>query len=368
MGFFEVVGRKLRAPVRPSSIGHLRDGGPAPYPCAWLERIVRAPPSGRGHVGDFQTLEQRLELLVPALADHVVFDVLVPLEQTLLLLNRRGFSSVLICGDCGAAIRCPSCSVSLTFHKAEQTLKCHYCGYLLPPPATCPTCSGTGLKPLGSGTQKIEEELRMLVPDARIGRMDSDAVRGRDAYEKILQQVDRREVDILRGTIDASRTVEQMHWGGGTPTFLTPEMIRQYFHALRDPFPFEKDAEISIEVDPRECSDEHLHALRELGFNRISMGVQDLNPVVQKAIHRVQPQELTAHVIGLSRRLGLETDLTLTYNMAEGLSFILGYDRFSTGAFFRGASGSDRDINYGYLMVQFDISKSKPRSKVREVK
>ena len=71
---------------------------------------------------------------------------------------------------------------------------------------------------------------------------------------------------------------------------------------------------------------------------------------------------------GLSRRLGLETDLTLTYNMAEGLSFILGYDRFSTGAFFRGASGSDRDINYGYLMVQFDISKSKPRSKVREVK
>ncbi|HEX9113682.1 MAG TPA: primosomal protein N', partial [Nitrospirota bacterium] len=121
-------------------------------------------------------------------------------EQTLLLLNRRGFSSVLICGDCGAAVKCPHCSVSLTFHKAEQTLKCHYCGFLLPPPATCPTCSGAGLKPLGSGTQKIEEELQALVPAARIGRMDSDAVRGRDAYEKILGQVDRREVDILLGT------------------------------------------------------------------------------------------------------------------------------------------------------------------------
>lgn len=121
-------------------------------------------------------------------------------EQTLLLLNRRGFSSVLICGECGAAVKCPHCSVSLTFHKAEQTLKCHYCGYLLPPPATCPICSGAGLKPLGSGTQKIEEELQTLVPGARIGRMDSDAVRGRDAYEKILSRVDRREVDILLGT------------------------------------------------------------------------------------------------------------------------------------------------------------------------
>jgi primosomal protein N' (replication factor Y) (superfamily II helicase) len=121
-------------------------------------------------------------------------------EQTLLLLNRRGFSSVLICGGCGAAVKCPSCSVSLTFHKSEGKLKCHYCGYLAPPPATCPVCAGIGLKLLGSGTQKVEEELQTLFPDARIKRMDSDSVKGRDAYEKLLGQVDRLEVDILLGT------------------------------------------------------------------------------------------------------------------------------------------------------------------------
>jgi primosomal protein N' (replication factor Y) len=121
-------------------------------------------------------------------------------EQTLLMLNRRGFSSVLVCGDCGAAVKCPSCSVSLTFHKAEQKLKCHYCGFFMTPPSVCPLCSGIGLKPLGYGTQKIEEELQTLFPGARMKRMDSDSVKGRDAYEKLLHQVDRREVDILLGT------------------------------------------------------------------------------------------------------------------------------------------------------------------------
>jgi primosomal protein N' (replication factor Y) len=121
-------------------------------------------------------------------------------EQSLLLLNRRGFSSVLICGDCGSAVKCPSCSVSLTFHKAERKLKCHYCGFFTPPPDKCPACSGLAMKLLGSGTQKIEEELRALFPSARILRMDSDAVKGRQAYETLLRKVDRREVDILLGT------------------------------------------------------------------------------------------------------------------------------------------------------------------------
>ena len=121
-------------------------------------------------------------------------------EQTLLLLNRRGFSSVLICRECGAAIKCPSCSVSLTYHKAEQKLKCHYCGFLTTPPDKCPACGGIELSLIGSGTQKIEEELQALFPAARLRRMDSDAVKGRDAYDKLLQEVDRLEVDILLGT------------------------------------------------------------------------------------------------------------------------------------------------------------------------
>jgi primosomal protein N' (replication factor Y) len=121
-------------------------------------------------------------------------------EQVLLLLNRRGFSSVLICRECGTAIKCPSCSVSLAYHKAEQKLKCHYCGYLIRPPAKCPGCTGIELKLLGSGTQKIEEELQPLFPAARIRRMDSDSVKGRHAYDDLLRSVDRREVDILLGT------------------------------------------------------------------------------------------------------------------------------------------------------------------------
>lgn len=121
-------------------------------------------------------------------------------EQILLLLNRRGFSSVLICRDCGAAIKCPSCSVSLTFHKSDGKLKCHYCGFFTRPPDKCPACLSIELKPLGTGTQKVEEELTAFFPDAHMKRMDSDTVKGRDAYDKLLQQVDRREIDILLGT------------------------------------------------------------------------------------------------------------------------------------------------------------------------
>jgi primosomal protein N' (replication factor Y) (superfamily II helicase) len=143
--------------------------------------------------------QPRSSLFSPLLIEHIT-QRLTRNEQSLLLLNRRGFSSVLICGDCGLAVKCPSCSVSLTFHKSEQTMKCHYCGFLTRPPDKCPACSGLAMKLLGSGTQKIEEELRALFPAARILRMDSDSVKGRQAYETLLQKVDRREVDILLGT------------------------------------------------------------------------------------------------------------------------------------------------------------------------
>jgi primosomal protein N' (replication factor Y) len=121
-------------------------------------------------------------------------------EQSLLLLNRRGFSSVLICGDCGKAIQCPSCSVSLTFHKSERKLKCHYCDFQTSLPDRCPVCNGINVKPLGTGTQKVEEEVAALFPGARIARMDSDNTRGRDAHDRLIGQVDRGEVDILLGT------------------------------------------------------------------------------------------------------------------------------------------------------------------------
>lgn len=121
-------------------------------------------------------------------------------EQALLLLNRRGFSSVLICRDCGGVMKCPSCSVSLTYHKNDKKLKCHYCDFYTTPPAACPSCAGINLHPLGAGTQRIEEELAALLPGARIARMDSDSVKGREAYDRLLGKVDRGEIDILLGT------------------------------------------------------------------------------------------------------------------------------------------------------------------------
>lgn len=121
-------------------------------------------------------------------------------EQTVLLLNRRGYSSVLMCRDCGKAIKCPSCSVSLTYHKSNRMLKCHYCGCCIAAPSTCPACSGINLELLGTGTQKIEEELELLFPQAQIRRMDSDTVKQRQAYDSLIAEVDRKEVDILLGT------------------------------------------------------------------------------------------------------------------------------------------------------------------------
>jgi primosomal protein N' (replication factor Y) len=163
-----------------------------------LEKRVDHRPMPEVLIIDVKTLPKNT-LYSPRLIEDIA-KRLAKNEQTLLLLNRRGFSSVLICRDCGTAVKCPSCSVSLTFHKSEGKLKCHYCGFFSQPPDKCPSCQGIDLKLIGSGTQKIEEELQTLFPDARLKRMDSDSVKGRDAYERLLRQVDRREVDILLGT------------------------------------------------------------------------------------------------------------------------------------------------------------------------
>jgi oxygen-independent coproporphyrinogen-3 oxidase len=100
------------------------------------------------------------------------------------------------------------------------------------------------------------------------------------------------------------RTASQQHWGGGTPTHLTPDQVGRLFGIVTDAFPMRAGAEVSIEVDPRVTTDEHVAALRECGFNRISMGVQGLDPKVQQAIHRIQPIEQTRHLVEASRAAG----------------------------------------------------------------
>ncbi len=107
-----------------------------------------------------------------------------------------------------------------------------------------------------------------------------------------------------------------MHWGGGTPTYLTPEQIQDISSFIRDHFNFASDAEVSMEIDPRRLTPEHLPTIREAGFNRVSFGVQDLNPQVQQIINRVQPYEQNAYVINESRRLNYDSvNVDLIYGL-----------------------------------------------------
>jgi len=131
-------------------------------------------------------------------------------------------------------------------------------------------------------------------------------------YLSVLKQ----EMERVSRSVSKQREVVQFHWGGGTPTYLTPEQIEDLFGAVRARFTFAADAEIGIEVDPRVTSREHLEILRRLGFNRLSMGIQDFHAEVQKAIHRVQPFELTRDLLFAARELGFDSiNVDLIYGL-----------------------------------------------------
>lgn len=121
-------------------------------------------------------------------------------EQSVLLLNRRGYSSFVMCRDCGYVLPCPNCDISLTLHMDSKTMKCHYCGHEERIPYRCPNCGQDKIRYYGTGTQKVEEELQTLLPDSRILRMDVDTTRRKGAHEKILRTFDEGQADILLGT------------------------------------------------------------------------------------------------------------------------------------------------------------------------
>ncbi len=121
-------------------------------------------------------------------------------EQVILLLNRRGFSTFVACRKCGERIECQNCSVTLTYHRRDQRLVCHYCNYVEPVPSQCPKCESEHIYFLGSGSEKVEDHLRERFPKARIARLDSDSVRGREQYEIVLQAFREKRYDILTGT------------------------------------------------------------------------------------------------------------------------------------------------------------------------
>ena len=120
-------------------------------------------------------------------------------KQTILLLNRRGNSRALVCIDCRQTPECPRCSVHLTYHSANSRLMCHYCGFSMAAPARCPACGGP-LKAIGTGTQKVQQELAALFPDMETSRMDADTVSAVNTHEKILEHFQKENVPVLLGT------------------------------------------------------------------------------------------------------------------------------------------------------------------------
>lgn len=135
---------------------------------------------------------------------------------------------------------------------------------------------------------------------------------------KVEQYLDylEKELHLLAATLDPTRKVAQLHWGGGTPTHLTPAQIRRLGEMLHRTFAFREDAEVGVEIDPRELTYEHMAALQEVGFNRCSMGVQDFQPEVQAAVNRIQPEAITRQAVAWARDLGFSSvNMDLMYGL-----------------------------------------------------
>ncbi len=127
-------------------------------------------------------------------------EVLAKGEQVMLFQNRRGYSPYMSCRECAWIPKCENCDVSLTYHMYHNELRCHYCGHREEPPRTCPSCGSTHLETVGLGTEKIEDDLKLMIPEARIQRMDLDTTRKKDAYQQIIRDFENRDIDILVGT------------------------------------------------------------------------------------------------------------------------------------------------------------------------
>ena len=139
------------------------------------------------------------ETVSPQLA-RALEETLAAGGQALVFLNRRGFATFMVCGDCGEPLTCPNCSVTLTYHRQRRQSVCHYCDYAVPSPGVCPACNSFEMKELGAGTERVEHELRALLPDAVIVRMDSDTTSGKGSHDRLLGRMSDRTADILIGT------------------------------------------------------------------------------------------------------------------------------------------------------------------------
>lgn len=167
----------------------------------WLRLRTRVGPMGlaRVHIIDRKKQKVPTAILTPPLIDAMT-ERLNRKEQTVLLLNRRGYATSLVCRECGAAAQCPHCSVALVLHRRGEQAQCHYCGLVRATPSRCSVCRGDYLRLQGYGTQRVAEALAATFPEARIDRIDRDIASRRGAVEEVLHKFERHETDVLVGT------------------------------------------------------------------------------------------------------------------------------------------------------------------------
>ena len=146
------------------------------------------------------TKEDKVGSIISKTLKEKIDEKLEKHEQIILLQNRRGYSNILMCPDCGYTMKCPNCDISLTYHKTKDIMRCHYCGYATKKINICPTCKNDKLRELGTGTEKIEEQLKSIFTTSKIIRMDLDTTTKKGSHEKIINDFENHKYDILLGT------------------------------------------------------------------------------------------------------------------------------------------------------------------------
>lgn len=149
---------------------------------------------------DMQEEYKKRNMIISDLLNEKIIERLNNHEQIMILLNRRGFTTIMTCKNCGYTFKCPHCDITLTYHKTSNNLRCHYCGYTLTNPKICPECHEESLTNYGLGTEKLEEELKLKYENARIIRMDADTTTTKGSHERIIKKIENEEVDIILGT------------------------------------------------------------------------------------------------------------------------------------------------------------------------
>ncbi|TMV51883.1 primosomal protein N' [Paenibacillus mesophilus] len=177
------------------------DGGGSQYRLLTMADRVEGRPLPAVHIVDLrEELKEGNRSMFSRGLYKAIEERLHKKEQTVLLLNRRGYSTFVMCRSCGYVVQCPHCDISLTYHQVSRTMRCHYCGLSQPEPKTCPSCDSEHIRYFGTGTQRVEEELGKLFPGIRVIRMDVDTTSEKGAHERLLTRFRNKQADVLLGT------------------------------------------------------------------------------------------------------------------------------------------------------------------------